>query len=1516
MPDYVPSDDELTGGAAPSDDELLSVQPVVGPTDDELIRAHLGTSAPEAVAQTASVSPDKPKGWAAVLEDMKRGPSMGARVFGPAGVALEGFQSFKHNILDPQVIDPLQSAARSAYTQLPAGAKYALGTPLFRSAQEIAAGEIPPGALESADANVRKWGQLILGDPNNQTLANQMTDEQKLKGINSREGGTNPTLDAVGDFAAQEIPKLPLYMLGTGWLGRAEEAGILTKSLIHAGEGALGGILGEAVLSGGNVVEGGVAGAALGFGGTLVGAGAKAGAKKLGQFAKGAEEALAKRPPVTVATVSPDAIPSLREEMKAAPEGPVEKPAAIVVFAKADGTAAAREVGLVNGEMVSREIPVEDVKVRAAQKNVSVLQEPAVAPSPTDTKVINDAAGPVAVDPNKTPLARPQREVGRDIPSTEAVKREYLQKLVSEPGFYEAQVERVRAFDEKGTTRVGQRVVMEPDGSTVRFETLDDPALQREAMRRSGLVELNNGKLAYVGLMGETPVLWPLENGHPRSIKALEPLDSSRIKRGFNIGGEPHRGGISDNMLDEIAAGVPKQEAPAVPPSPPEVPPPASIPPPPAPPPPPPPGPHTIHPNLGLESEVSTKLEKMGAAFRDSFVGPHSQGPRTVAQEALRIGTVKRLGLTAPEHFQREAIRTFGLESATPEFKKDLYRALEKGMTPDELGAKYPKMTAEAQKALKEYLSLVETNNARLHAVGAPIRLAENPDATTALGHLHRAYFKNTLEPGEWARTFKATEKNAMERLKKTIVRDMLSGVEHGGKSFEDKNRLADDIIDQVLGDERYLKDQELRRLAGDKAVNSMKPRADLRPSVDDLIAKYPEQMASPQAKNLMKARQTGVDIKPRAKALLTKLELDPKADAKFTRAIKDLTEEHELSRVFRTALGEIKDPGYALGQTLARQESLIAALGPWDHLSKYGLSEGLFAPKGTMESAIPAEGWRTIPDDPARFGNAAGGWIKTSLFDQLEHNTEIAQGLGRHATRFSRWMKFNQVTGAAIGAVWNQTMGNLGGAMMGGRPKALLRFGDSIRNFLAWHENPSAETPAVLRHKLALSFGFGSSGFGRNEAGIAANTWKNDLRKLFLQKMTEQGKVTAWDVLDLQMRKLGSLAGKGVNTMGTIVDAPDQLFKTASFNDNLDWGGLSPDMKSVDRKKAAVFLGDQFQDGLTDKEVIRRIQGEAALRVSDGYPMMDRPAPGAKITNDMSAVLGLNSYMGIVQEQYRNMGRFGQRLAKDPQAKWQLAQWAAIMGSGYAALAAGRKFNGLSKETIADAESRLSPGDKRFKPAKLALPFRDSKGDVVFLDFTNSFLPLSWLAGNSQETGVPDVLKNTLRNIAFQPVTSGFMGTEISEGLAQLGLLNELPYDPDLRAWQMNGYSLVDQAWKRGVIGPTFIPKIVQNLQQAGAIGTLPPGAVPITPEVTAARILTGNHVMTPQAPAQSFNQSAGKFRGDTKTARDWKRFDPNYIEGPATGLRGLFGAQPDPVEEYINARQRAMNDFEKSQK
>lgn len=508
-----------------------------------------------------------------------------------------------------------------------------------------------------------------------------------------------------------------------------------------------------------------------------------------------------------------------------------------------------------------------------------------------------------------------------------------------------------------------------------------------------------------------------------------------------------------------------------------------------------------------------------------------------------------------------------------------------------------------------------------------------------------------------------------------------------------------------------------------------------------------------------------------------------------------------EIPGILRDLLGEAKDPSFVVASSMGELERL------W---SQHQVTKAFTSPdlQGKIWSPTPAPGMHpiAIPANKAEYGEFAGKYVNPQLFEALTYAPaskmrNIAQQMGsfisgpfrtsaitlNHLGYLRNWLSNSTNAGAAGLPLWH--------------PKLVGRLVQSAKSLAAWEK--SFLTPRGKGPKL--------EGFEKDAQ------W------------------TQWAYEDSALQ--GGIGEEAGGQVGQAMAARILRDKKAGVGGHLqagwDWwqekkANLGAKYDMMDKHwRLAVYI-QQVTRGVNKGLDIKVARARAAKMVNENFASSSSVAPGIR---DIGRATGfLNPFMNFHADNIRVHGNWAWNAAKAVVGKGPVgspfsgegASQAFNVAAHYGLLTVGLgsllkyTFGVTDPETEA-AEASLTPGKKKFMPARTWLPIRDAKGRMQVVNMA-PFLPTSTLFNGNQDS----LLSRVGNNLVMGFAGGGAAGNEASSALQALGIgEEEYKRRPTARELQMGpARKVLEKSWE--LMQPGTVRNISEAARRAGVYDAL----------------------------------------------------------------------------------------------
>lgn len=857
-----------------------------------------------------------------------------------------------------------------------------------------------------------------------------------------------------------------------------------------------------------------------------------------------------------------------------------------------------------------------------------------------------------------------------------------------------------------------------------------------------------------------------------------------------------------------------------------------------APPPPPPPQmppipqPHNMTP---LE-ELRVKWALSARWIRNRSFSPTTWGPQAQVDAAMQSFSIQSFERLRDDTFTMLQKSTPGLSKLSMADQRAVFADLTKvqlgQMTPAQLLAnpRNAPVVQEAYNAIRRYKDQILRNEQEIRALKMlpPESLIRKrlqiPDDEDLPGWAVQMYYRFLLKNGEWAtlvRRDQAKKQRIMQGIWNDVIHDPANKAKFGKLTPDEQLAKAQEYFDVLIGDP-----DAIERLRS----------ANVKPG--DFLA---------GARSSLKARK-------------------------------------QLSPWEKEALGEVENTFIRVAESITRQEQLILQGRMWKSIAE-NPSLSSFADDPMAQAALGHT--KPLPADSSKFGLAAGKYVSPETYYALHEAPRLQRNARNAVNRTVNAVKYMQTVGNL--ASWETNfLGNAQGAMLsnlvnpfaspGEIGHGFYRFASDIKAFRA---SPGIrDNPQTQRFMRAIELGIIGSEFSTAEFRASASSFA-----LAVSRGTAGRKVGIPDYLSV----LANVARKAKDNLAGAYSAIDSGWKYATYISGLRKGGIRMD-GSVDVAKATKFIGSRMRPGMLIPDIIEQVELEVARRIHDGFPMLDRVGEYVAKAGQYAGVV-VNPYLKVKTELMRNYATAAkrslpERLGGEKGMAANMLGYGLVVGTIAALTVKRRESNGIMQKEVDAAWAKAPPAFKRFKSAgSFAWTERQDDGQILAVDMTQLFEPLTWLQGDPES--------GALTNMFVNATILGVDGTPaeglIREQMARAGLIPPEWEDKMTPEYQRSGAkAFVDAAAKYGP--GTFRnyynmaaknPRLGMFEPQGGRL----PGLPGMSPGTGAANMLLGPGRVTPlSSPEQDLRNTMGQ-RWDVRGARQDLRNAATLNEGQSTG-------------------------------
>lgn len=594
--------------------------------------------------------------------------------------------------------------------------------------------------------------------------------------------------------------------------------------------------------------------------------------------------------------------------------------------------------------------------------------------------------------------------------------------------------------------------------------------------------------------------------------------------------------------------------------------------------------------------------------------------------------------------------------------------------------------------------------------------------------------------------------------------------------------------------------------------------------------------------------------------------------------ANKSLLSRKDLKDWEREALGFVNNSFTRIAESITRQEQLILQGKMWKSVA----DNPVLSTYGDMPDVAQELGHtKQLPRDPSRFGLAAGKYVSPDTFYALVEAPRAQRVASTLVTKFNNAVKYGQ-TVANPGSWIINFFANAQGVMLSNLVNPITSPGEIghgmarfAMDYKAHITNPGLRSsPEQQRFMRAVELGVVGSDYATAEFRKSAF---NFAREAEVAMSGQRAKIL--NVLDW----FPYMAGKSKDKLAGMYSSIDTAWKYATYISGLRKGGIRMD-GSIDMAKALEFIGGRKRPNMTEKYVREQVELEVARRIHLGFPMLDRVGENVAQAGKYAGIL-FNPYLKIKTELLRNYAQLPQRILNEDGMSGQLMMYGLIAATMAGLWTRLREENGISQKEVDNAFANAPPAFKRFKPGAAALWFRQADGQLLALDMTQLFEPLTWLPTDPSASMSTEFLTDA--------ALMAFDGTPIEGAgaglLAQGGYLSPEAKDRLVPEWQRGGARMWGEILSR--LGPGVARNTYNTLAKNPQMGVFaPPGgrmpAAPgASPAVGAANLILGPNRLQPLGSPEQANKNVMGLRMELEQARRELRAMMRMTEGQSTG-------------------------------
>lgn len=549
----------------------------------------------------------------------------------------------------------------------------------------------------------------------------------------------------------------------------------------------------------------------------------------------------------------------------------------------------------------------------------------------------------------------------------------------------------------------------------------------------------------------------------------------------------------------------------------------------------------------------------------------------------------------------------------------------------------------------------------------------------------------------------------------------------------------------------------------------------------------------------------------------------------------KALLKRGEIPEQLKRVMGEVQSGMFRMASTVGNQRSLLAQGTMWAEIAgnQETWSPG---PRPDLHS-------EQIPNDPRRYGRAAGGYTTREIYDSvvaLPKAVENGNTLWRKAMGF---IKANQVALGGMHSIVSNNLGNIMYSEMAGGISALAhpvhagkKFMEAFHAIRDFRADPTGNTGLGKYLIEARRVGVEIPGYGANEI---SSPERQLLRQLDTLIAAQANKPTDIGTI---LGGVNKAINKGYHYAGVAYDQIDRIWKMANYM------------------------------GLREKLLRQGMPLEDAVRVASDRINKSFPNPqsmGRAVDKLRTTPFGaVAPYLTYNTENLRVNGMALQRMAAGEEGmRWRMLRTGIIFGSLMGAGGMLRQWNGITDEDVEAARKDTTKRGRFFKPAMFAFPERDSQGRVQFFNGDQFWDPLKFLKGHPDDA----MWRRVMSNFVQVPFAGSASQDVVDSLMAQSGFIRPLPQFEPIEG-QSTPMAVIRQLWRYGALGPTAASKLYETFRKGGAVGDRSRNAEVLTPGQMASDVagVPAQPVSLPydqQGTAQrspSLNATTGEALGD----------------------------------------------------
>jgi hypothetical protein len=619
-------------------------------------------------------------------------------------------------------------------------------------------------------------------------------------------------------------------------------------------------------------------------------------------------------------------------------------------------------------------------------------------------------------------------------------------------------------------------------------------------------------------------------------------------------------------------------------------------------------------------------------------------------------------------------------------------------------------------------------------------------------------------------------------------------------------------------------------------------------------------------------------------------------------KSYKHLEKRGDVPGPIRKLLGEVDSGMARLAMTVANQRAIVANLEAWDHIRKHvdpvtGQNDWFSSgPRGDLHP-------EPIPDDPKRFGKAAGGFVKEEIYNALVPQAEARAGpalaLWQSLVGLRKGHMVSPTAALSLRPFINSTVGGMySGIISGGlelyRPiKTGREFRHAFKALRDYAKDPSGRT------------GLGATILEMRRFGADwGNNWEKELRdgggsKFFRDVAKHFDELPEHAPISEYISRMRQAYQRFVVDPGSnLLDFGDRIFRIQSY-------------VSLREK----FLKQAGKMGLSGNDALVYAAQNASDRVNWSFFNAAHTAPIVEKTRR-----NVPTFLTSVYDDFRTNAMLGKRLIAregdkyyDPDLKWKLAGNLLFMGAMYGAsmelggYGVKNLFEDFRRNQLLEGQQRATgeisrdkglytKSQRTYRPVIVPLPYKtkDSEGAErwAFLDVTQFHLI------NRLMTGHPDdnLFGRIISNAFTSPIDDTQLGIGMRNAAEAAGLLRGVNSPFKLLEGEADLVRGLDVMSRAGAL-PRGIHTLLETGRQTGmtdAIGPIGRHSERMTPGQAGARLIVP---IMPTPGAESLEQELLREFNSLKNSKGTIVKNPNRSD--------------ESVEKLMKARERRMEEL-----